>query len=94
MPGVLRVGDIGFGVCQGQFFIATVASGLGPYVSNEQPIAGVGCIAASTCGHPVTILSGSGIVDAGGRKVSRIGDIGLNSGVCTFISGNSLHDIL
>ncbi|QRE00337.1 hypothetical protein [Burkholderia phage BCSR5] len=84
MPAVVRVGDLGFGICYGhdtpQNVTVEILTGADTVTTNGQPTGFVSSIGIASCGHTTEQLIGSENTFAMGPGVSRVGDMGQTSG--------------
>lgn len=94
MPGVVRIGDIGIGVCPAHVspvsFITVITSGAANTLfNNGLAVAHVGTIGVSSCGHNTVAVNGSAKLTVEGSPVHRIGDTCVNPGAAAMVSGSS-----
>jgi uncharacterized Zn-binding protein involved in type VI secretion len=92
---VTRVGDLGAGVCRAHIvpvsYVTTHISGAKTVFANGAPMAVLGTIGATSCGHTTMAVSGSSTVFIEGLPVHRVGDVGVineGSGEHVVISGS------
>jgi uncharacterized Zn-binding protein involved in type VI secretion len=77
---VARVGDTTHGTCKSSEHEdpievdGTIITGSPDINGNSLPVATIGCVVQSSCGHTGTINSGSPSVNGDGLAVARIGD--------------------
>lgn len=90
MPFPARNGDMAMGVCpchkKSKNWIATWVSAT-TVVTEGQPRVNMSCIAISSCGHPVTPISGSSSVMIEGSPSHRVGDSAQNCGMGVTVTG-------
>lgn len=92
MSQVTKIGDICVGVCPAHggliSFCSVLISGAATVLVDGQACGNLTSIGASSCGHPTVAISGSSTVLAEGFQVHRIGDIDVNPGSGTVVSGS------
>lgn len=92
-PQQSRIGDIGLGVCphhtHPESYTTVFVSGADSVLVNDSPCAIVGTIGISTCGHMTVALTGSTTVTSENQANHRIGDIGINYGLYTTVTGSN-----
>jgi uncharacterized Zn-binding protein involved in type VI secretion len=85
--------DIGVGVCPCHTspvsYTTMFITGASTVTLDGQPMAIVGSIGISSCGHATTALTGSPISTANGQPIHRVGDTGSNCGAYTVLTGSS-----
>jgi uncharacterized Zn-binding protein involved in type VI secretion len=93
---ISRVGDLGSGVCPNHVvpvsYITTHISGASTVFVNGAPMAILGTIGTTSCGHTTMAVSGAGSVFAEYMPVHRVGDIGVineGGGQHVVISGSN-----
>jgi len=78
---ISRVGDLGAGICPNHIvpveYVTVHISGASTVLVNFVPMAILGTIGATDCGHTTTAVSGSPTVFAEYMPAHRIGDIGV-----------------
>ena len=87
MFGVAKVGDHGHGVCRAghpdvekgvdKEMTTEFVTGSSDVILNGVPVALVGTIGSTTCGHHTEALTGSSTVIVNGVPIHRIGDVGV-----------------
>jgi uncharacterized Zn-binding protein involved in type VI secretion len=87
MSDISRVGDLGDGKClaghsdvpegSSKSYVVTHITGADTVFLNNQPMAIVGTIGETDCGHTTTAITGSDNVFAENVPVHRVGDIGV-----------------
>jgi len=92
---VSRVSDLGAGICRTHTapvnYITVHVSGASTVLVNFLPMAIIGTIGVTNCGHTTKAVSGSPTVFAEFKATHRIGDIGViveGSGEHVVISGS------
>lgn len=94
---IARVGDSASGVCgrhrSSRAWTGTISSGSDILRNDGIPVARVGDIGTTSCGHQFRIIQGSTILTDRGIRVSRVGDAveiidGPGSGTITSGSSN------
>lgn len=101
MSSVSRVGDLGEGQCKAghsdvprgrpKDYVVTHITGAQTVFLNNRPMAIVGTIGETDCGHTTTALTGSDTVFAENSPVHRVGDVGIineGDGEHTVITGS------
>jgi uncharacterized Zn-binding protein involved in type VI secretion len=99
---VTRVGDLGAGVCRAGHpgkkvgvpvdYVTTHISGAKTVFANGAPMAVLGTIGTTSCGHTTMAVSGSQTVFIEGIPAHRVGDVGVineGSGEHVVISGSA-----
>ena len=96
MPYIARVGDVWTGICKCHEspikVSGTIVSGSGTNFADGIPVARIGDVVISSCGHSATIIAGSPTSTADGIPIARIGDpvaSGCISGI--IISGSATN---
>ena len=89
MFGVAKVGDHGHGSCkaghtdvkkgQAKEMTTEFLTGSSDVILNGMPVALVGAIGHTTCGHHTEALTGSSTVFVNGMPIHRLGDAGVVS---------------
>ena len=79
MPGICRIGDIGYGLCtvpdSDHNVTGIIVAGAGRSLTEKSNIARLDDMIISDCGHSTSYInSGSGTVFVEGSPVARIGD--------------------
>lgn len=91
MPSAARNGDMVIGTCpchkKPKVYQATWVATT-TVLADGQPRVNMQCIAISSCGHPVTPVSGSATVMIEGSPAHRVGDSAMNCGMGTTVSGS------
>lgn len=91
MTEFARVTDIGHGECyaghddvpegEPKEFVTTFVTGAATVFMNNKPVALVGSVGYTDCGHTTTALTGSNTVFVEGKAIHQKGDIGtINEG--------------
>lgn len=92
MPGVSRVGDIGVGICPCHItpvpYTTVFSTGANSVMTNNLATCIIGTIGIASCGHPTVAITGSPDTFAEGVGHHRIGDMGMNCGPYTVVSGS------
>lgn len=79
MPQMIRVGDLGQGICpchnSPRNYITQLLTGVESVLTNGAGQGVIGSIGQASCGHMTQHLTGSATVDAEGIAVGRVTDL-------------------
>lgn len=94
MPSVMRIGDMGAGICNSpdhdnpEPYITVFVSGADTVSADNLGMCFVGTIGVASCGHPTIALTGSPTVTGENIAIHRTGDTGANYGPYTALEGS------